>query len=91
MATIDDDGMIVRSEHRRDDSWLFTVCYTACFSEQDLGQRFDDAVTVGEAGSTPVEFTATGPKVFRKKRIVVRDGQFAVDVRAQVQLWRASA
>jgi hypothetical protein len=76
MAKIGSDRMIVRGEHRQDNSWLFTICYTAYFSENDLGLRFDDAVRVGEGDDDyvqPVSFTATGPKVFRKKRIVVRD------------------
>jgi hypothetical protein len=76
MAKIGSDRMIVRGEHRQDNSWLFTICYTACFSESDLGMRFDDAVRFGEGNDDyvqPVSFTATGPKVFRKKRIVVRD------------------
>jgi hypothetical protein len=76
MAKISSDRMIVRGEHRQDSSWLFTICYTACFSESELGMRFDDSVRVGEGDDDyvqPVSFTATGPKVFRKKRIVVRD------------------
>jgi hypothetical protein len=76
MAKIGSDRMIVRGEHRHDNSWLFTICYTAHFSESDLGMRFDDSVRVGEGNDDyvqPVSFTATGPTVFRKKRIVVRD------------------
>jgi hypothetical protein len=76
MAKIGSDRMIVRGEHRQDNSWLFTICYTAYFSENDLGMRFDDSVRVGDGEGDddyvqPVSFTATGPKVFRKKRIVV--------------------
>jgi hypothetical protein len=76
MAKIGSDAMIVRGERRPDNSWLFTICYTAHFSDDDLGRRFDDSVRVGEGDEDyiqPVSFTATGPKVFRKKRIVVRD------------------
>jgi hypothetical protein len=83
MARIDNDRMIVRGEQRADTTWLFTICYTACFSQSDIGLRFDDSVTIGEVHSAgqpayarPVAFTATGPKVFRKKRIVLLDHIF---------------
>ena len=83
MARISNDRMIVRGEQRADTTWLFTICYTACFSQSDIGLRFDDSVTIGEVHSAgqpayarPVAFTATGPKVFRKKRIVLRDNVF---------------
>ncbi len=81
MATIGNDRMIVRGEQRADRSWLFTICYTAFFAQSDLGQRFDDAVQIRQVhrrnGSAPayecaVAFRATGRRVFRKKRIVVR-------------------
>lgn len=80
MATIGSDHQIVRRELRDDDSWLFTVCYTAHFTEDDLGRRFDDSVAIREIhgqnkiaeAQHAVTFTATSPKVFRKKRIVVR-------------------
>ena len=79
MASIGSDGMMIRGEQRNDDSWLFTVCYTACFSANDLGRRFDDTVAIRELhGCTRiaqsqhgVTFTATSAKVWRKKRIVV--------------------
>jgi hypothetical protein len=78
--------MIVRSQRRPDDSWLFTVCYTARFTPAEVGKRFHDAVLVGPVsdgsnGSAvcemPVSFTATGEWVYRKKRIVVRGGSCA--------------
>jgi hypothetical protein len=80
MATIGSDHQIVRRELRDDGSWLFTVCYTAYFTDDDLGRRFDDSVAIREIhgqnriaeADHPVRFTATSPKVFRKKRIVVR-------------------
>lgn len=80
MASIGTDGMTVRGEQRDDHSWLFTVCYTACFSDDDLGRRFDDTVAIRELhGCTRiaqadhgVTFTATSATVWRKKRIVVR-------------------
>ena len=85
MAKIGNDVMIVHVEHRQDKTWLFTICYTAHFSECDIGRRFDDSVRIGDAAGggyvEPVAFTATSAKVFRKKRIVVRDGVFA-DTRA---------
>lgn len=82
MANIDSDRMIVQSKQREDNSWLFTVYYTACFCEDDLGQRFDDTVVIQEARgrervagcAQATMFTATSSKVFRKKRIVVQDG-----------------
>lgn len=84
MARIGTDRMIVRGEYRPDHSWLFTICYTACFAEADLGQRFDDAVQIrqvhavgpGAVYEQPVFFTATSRRVFRKKRIVVRSECF---------------
>lgn len=83
MARIGNDRMIVRGVQRADTTWLFTICYTACFSQSDIGLRFDDSVTIGEVHSAgqpayarPVAFTATGPKVFRKKRIVLHDNIF---------------
>jgi len=80
MASIGGDHLIIRGEQRDDDSWLFTVCYTACFSEADLGRRFDDSVAIRELHGQnriaeahhSVTFTATGPRVWRKKRIVVQ-------------------
>lgn len=78
MARIGNDRMITHGEQREDNSWLFTVCYTAYFSDDELGQRFDDLVIIRElrgqriAGAEQaVTFTATSPRVFRKKRIVV--------------------
>lgn len=88
MARIGNDRMIVRGEYRDDGSWLFTVCYTAQFSSADLGKRFDDSVQILSAHESahpaefpthaecPVSFTATGPRVFRKKRIVVRPHEY---------------
>ena len=97
MARIDDDRMIVRSEQREDKSWLFTVCYTAFFSESDLGQRFDDAVAIRElhgqsriAEEHSVTFTARSPRMWRKKRIVVRAPAIEA-VCAQISLHPASA
>jgi hypothetical protein len=81
MATIGNDRMIVRGEQRADKSWLFTICYTAHFADSDLGMQFDDAVQICELHNTggcrsgyesPVGFRATGPRVFRKKRIIIR-------------------
>ncbi len=81
MATIGEDRMIVSAEERADGSWLFTICYTAQFDEADLGRRFDDAVQIFEMhrsgprpadSGSPVSFRATGTRVLRKKRIVVR-------------------
>lgn len=80
MATIGSDHLIIRGEHRDDGSWLFTVCYMACFSDADLGKRFDDSVAIRELHGENriaeahhgVSFTATGHEVWRKKRIVVR-------------------
>ncbi|CAN5614289.1 hypothetical protein BH09ACT8_BH09ACT8_19730 [soil metagenome] len=81
MAKIGNDVMIVHVEQRPDKSWLFTICYTAHFSDDDIGHRFDDSVRIGDAGGggyiEPVAFTATAATVFRKKRIVVRDGLLA--------------
>jgi hypothetical protein len=79
MARIGDDHVVVRGERRSDDSWLFTVCYTAYFSDEDLGRRFDDTVAIRELHGQnriadahhSVTFTATSRTVFRKKRIVV--------------------
>jgi hypothetical protein len=70
MASIGNDRMIVRGAQRGDTSWLFTICYTANFTAEELGERFEDSVRIGRA-ECPVVFTATGPRVFRKKRIVV--------------------
>lgn len=80
MASIGSDTMIVRCERRADDSWLFTVSYTALFADTDLGEQFDDSVQIIETLPSgrvqicecPVAFRATGPRVFRKKRIVLR-------------------
>ncbi len=67
MAKIGNDRMIVRAECRDDHSWLFLVCYTACFDESELGGRFDDRVLVrpvhsvdqsGFCYESPVAFTA---------------------------------
>lgn len=88
MATIGNDRMIVRGERRADDSWLFTVCYTAQFSDADLGQQFDDTVQISEIRrgararicEHPVSFRATGPRVFRKKRIVVRGDEYDTEI-----------
>ena len=83
MATVGNDRMIVRADCRADGSWLFLVCYTACFGVDELGLRFDDALLVrpihdleqyGFAYECPVTFTACGQRVFRRKRIVVRSG-----------------
>jgi hypothetical protein len=88
MAKIGNDRMIVRGEQRSDDSWLFTICYTAIFADADLGQRFDDSVQIREihcpdrpqrAYECPVSFRATGHRVFRKKRIVVRGEDYDAD------------
>lgn len=80
MARIGSDHQIVRRELRGDDSWLFTVSYLAYFTDDDLGRRFGDTVAIRELHGQNkiaeahhcVTFTATGPKVLRKKRIVVR-------------------
>lgn len=95
MASIGNDRTIVRSEHRDDDSWLFTICYTAFFSDSDLGQRFDDAVAIREmhgqsriAEEHSVTFTASSPRMWRKKRIVVR-GAAIEAVCAQISLHRS--
>jgi hypothetical protein len=86
MAKIGNDVMIVHVEQRQDKTWLFTICYTAHFSDADIGHRFDDSVRVGDAGGggyvEPVSFTATSASVFRKKRIVVRDGVVATGTHA---------
>ena len=82
MATIGDDRVIVGKQQRVDGSWLFTICYTAHFADDDLGQQFDDTVRIGgsprfgqmAAVECPVPFRASGHRVFRKKRIVVRSG-----------------
>jgi hypothetical protein len=105
MARIGNDRMIVRGEQRADKSWLFTICYTAYFAEKDLGQQFDDAVQICELHDSgrrvphyesPVSFRATATKVFRKKRIVVRDGDYDADagldtVCAWIKLHRCTA
>lgn len=89
MAKIGDDRMIVGGQRRPDGSWLFTICYTAYFADDDLGLQFDDAVRisglhrsdrVAVAVECPVPFRASGHRVFRKKRIVVRgdDDDFGV-------------
>jgi hypothetical protein len=78
MARIGSDRMTIRIDTRSDNTWLLTVCYTACFGHSDLGKRFDDTVVVqdlcGSAGWTApgVTFTATSIRVLRKKRIVLR-------------------
>ncbi len=104
MATIGNDRMIVRGEQRADRSWLFTICYTAHFADADLGQQFDDAVQIQEihgwtghepAYECPVSFRATGRRVFRKKRIVVRGDDYDVQagldtVCAWIRLHRSS-
>jgi hypothetical protein len=81
MATIGGNPAIQRSVPRADGSWLFTVSYTACFSPDEVGRRFDDTVGIRQVSCTgqdgcgseaPVWFTATSTRVFRKKRIVVR-------------------
>lgn len=98
MARIDCDHLIVRGERRDDDSWLFTVCYTAYFTDDDLGQRFDDTVAIRELhgqsriaeAEHPVTFTATSPTVFRKKRIVVH-GAAIEAVCAEIRLHRCPA
>jgi hypothetical protein len=87
MAKIGTDRMIVHGEQRQDATWLFTICYTAYFSERDLGMRFDDSVRVGDVDVAAVAFTATGPKVFRKKRIIVRDNCLPEDPRRAVCAW----
>ena len=88
MAKIGNDRMIVRAECRDDNSWLFLVCYTACFDESELGGRFDDRVLVrpvhsvdqsGFCYESPVAFTACSPRVFRRKRIVVRGNRYDLD------------
>ena len=88
MAKIGNDRMIVRAECRDDNSWLFLVCYTACFDEAEIGRRFDDRVlvrpvhSVGQSGfcyESPVAFTACSPRVFRRKRIVVREDLYDPD------------
>lgn len=97
MASIGSDRTIIRSQRRNDNSWLFTVCYTAFFSEADLGQRFDDAVAIREvhgqsriAEEHSVTFTASSPRMLRKKRIVVR-GAAIEAVCAQISLHRSAA
>ncbi|CAN5394911.1 hypothetical protein BH09ACT7_BH09ACT7_03680 [soil metagenome] len=87
MARIGTDRMIVHGEQRQDKTWLFTICYTAYFTERDLGMRFDDSVRVGETGVPAVAFTATSPAVFRKKRIVVRDKVLHADAHHSVCAW----
>ncbi|MET0699764.1 MAG: hypothetical protein ABWY93_08865 [Mycobacterium sp.] len=87
MAKIGTERMIVHGEQRQDTTWLFTICYTAHFSERDLGMRFDDSVRVGEVDVPAVAFTATGPTVFRKKRIIVRDNCLPHDPRHAVCAW----
>jgi hypothetical protein len=87
MAKIGTDRMIVHGEQRQDRSWLITICYTAYFSERDLGMRFDDSVRVGKVDVPPVAFAATSPKVFRKKRIIVRDNCLHDDPRHAVCAW----
>jgi hypothetical protein len=86
MAKIGDDVMIAHAQRRQDNTWLFTVCYTAHFTESDIGRRFDDSVRIGDADGGgyvhPVAFTATGATVFRRKRIVVQDGAFGATVRS---------
>ena len=105
MATVGNDRMIVRADCRADGSWLFLVCYTACFGVDELGLRFDDALLVrpihdleqyGFAYECPVTFTACGQRVFRRKRIVVRSGSYdptvGLDtVSAWIRLQRAGA
>jgi hypothetical protein len=87
MAKIGTDRMIVHGEQRQDNTWLFTVCYTAYFSERDLGMRFDDSIRVGDVDVPAVAFTATSPTVFRKKRIVVRDNLLRAGSRDAVCAW----
>jgi len=88
MAKIGNDRMIVRAQCRDDNSWLFLVCYTACFDEAEIGRRFDDRVLVrpvhsvdqsGFSYESPVGFTACSPRVFRRKRIVVREDLYDPD------------
>ncbi|CAJ1496505.1 hypothetical protein [[Mycobacterium] burgundiense] len=102
MAKIGNDRMIVRGERRADGSWLFTICYTAHFAEDDLGRRFDDSVQIAGIRRTgqlppvcgsPVSFRATASQVFRKKRIVVRPDAYDPNtgppaVRALIRLHR---
>jgi hypothetical protein len=85
MATIGTDRMIVRGQQRADQSWLFTICYTAHFADQDLGRQFDDAIQIREIHrrgeqphpyGPPVSFRATGHAVFRKKRVIVRGDDY---------------
>lgn len=73
----------MRSTRRADGSWLFTVSYTACFAPDEVGRRFEDTVGIQQAScggqigcgsAAPVWFTATSTRVFRKKRVVVRQG-----------------
>ncbi|MET0897346.1 MAG: hypothetical protein ABWY45_05455 [Mycobacterium sp.] len=96
MAMISSDRTIVRSQQRDDKSWLFTISYTAFFSESDLGKRFDDAVAIRElhgqsriAEEHSVSFTASSPRMLRKKRIVVR-GAAIEAVCAQISLHRSA-
>ncbi|MGB3482109.1 MAG: hypothetical protein WBB07_07815 [Mycobacterium sp.] len=96
MARIGEDHLIVCREQRDDNSWLFTVSYTAHFTAEDLGRRFDDTVAIREIhgqnkiAEAPyaVPFTATGPVVLRKKRIVVR-GSSIEAVCAEIRLYPA--
>lgn len=85
MATIGGNPAIQRSSARPDGSWLFTVSYTACFAPDEVGRRFDDTVGIRQVScagedccdsEAPVWFTATGARVYRKKRIVVRRNCF---------------
>lgn len=79
MAKIGNDVMIAHAERRQDNTWLFTIYYTAHFTDSDIGRRFDDSVRIGDGVGyvDPVTFTATSATVFRRKRIVVPDGAFA--------------
>lgn len=97
MATIGDDRMIVGGRQRVDGSWLFTICYTAHFADDDLGLQFDDTVRIsgsqrlGElapAAECPVPFRAGAHQVFRKKRIVVRACGADLPVCAWIRLHR---
>lgn len=105
MATVGNDRMIVRADCREDSSWLFLVCYTACFGESELGLRFDDSLLVrpihdvdqcGFGYASPVTFTACCRRVFRRKRIVVRAGCYGAEagldtVSAWIRLQRNGA
>ena len=94
MAKIGNDRTIVRAECRDDGTWLFLVSYTACFTPAEIGRRFDDSVLVGPEQSgggyeSPVTFTACSPRVFRRKRIVVRtDAGMSSAVRGWIRLHR---